>query len=129
MVSMAYRHYNNNPLGKSVGDCVIRAVSAVIGKGWDETFMDISAQAFRMADITASDSVWSAYLKGAGYKRRTIPDTCPDCYTIADFAADHPSGRYVVGTGTHAVAVIDGDVFDSWDSTGEIPTFYFERAE
>lgn len=124
---MSYIYYNNNPLGKSVGDCVIRAVSAVTGKSWDEVFMDISSKAFRMADITASDAVWTSYLRDIGYTRHTIPNTCPDCYTIADFAADHPSGRYVAGTGSHAVAVINGNVYDSWDSTREVPTFYFEK--
>lgn len=126
---MSYRYYNNNPLGKSVGDCVIRAVSAATGKSWDEAFMELSSQAFRMADITASDAVWNAYLRTIGFERETIPNTCPDCYTIGDFADDHPEGRYILGTGTHAVAVIDGCIYDSWDSSNEIPIYYFEKTE
>lgn len=48
-------------------------------------------------------------------------------YTVGDFASDHPRGRYVLGTGKHAVAIVDGDVIDSWDSRGEIPKYYFVK--
>ena len=48
-------------------------------------------------------------------------------YTISDFAADHPSGSYIIGTGEHAVAVVDGNIIDSWDSSKEIPLYYFTK--
>lgn len=32
---MAYRHYNENPNYKSVGDCTIRAISKVLNQSWD----------------------------------------------------------------------------------------------
>ena len=48
-------------------------------------------------------------------------------YTVADFAAGHPTGRYILGTGEHAVAVVDGDIIDSWDSSQEIPIYYFTK--
>ena len=56
-----------------------------------------------------------------------IPNTCPDCYTIADFCNDHPYGTYILATGTHVVAVIDGDYYDTWDSGNEIPIFYWQK--
>jgi hypothetical protein len=34
---------------------------------------------------------------------------------------------FVIGTGTHAVAVIDGNIFDAWDSSHEIPQYYLEK--
>lgn len=51
----------------------------------------------------------------------------PDCYNVKDFAQDHPKGRYVVGTGTHVIAVIDGNYYDTWDSGEEIPVYYWEK--
>ena len=82
-----------------------------------------------MHDWGNSDPVWGAYLRSRGFERRAIPNTCPDCYTVGDFARDHSKGDYVLGTGRHAVAVLDGGlIMDTWDSSQEIPTFYFERS-
>jgi len=36
-----------------------------------------------------------------------------------------PKGTYIIGTGSHAVAIINGDYYDSWDSGDEIPSFFF----
>jgi hypothetical protein len=47
-------------------------------------------------------------------------------YTIRDFCRDHNKGTYILATGTHVVAVKNGDYIDTWDSGAEIPIFYFE---
>ena len=47
--------------------------------------------------------------------------------TVREFAKDHPEGKYILGTGTHAVAVIDGDYIDTWDSGDEVPIYYFQE--
>lgn len=80
-----------------------------------------------MADMPSSNHVWGTYLVGEGFSRRVIPDTCPDCYTVKDFANDHRWGVYVLATGDHVVAVEDGDYYDAWDSGDEIPTYYFQK--
>jgi hypothetical protein len=61
-------------------------------------------------------------------KRRTIED-CPDCYTVEDFCQEHPNGVFVIGTGSHVVAVVDGCAFDAWNSLQETPVYYFEKGE
>lgn len=119
--------YNPNPLGKSVGDCVIRAISKILDKGWVWTYIELCIQGLLMADMPSSNAVWGAYLKSKGFHKENIPDTCPDCYTIADFANDNPRGIYAVCTGSHVVAVINGGVFDSWDSLRETPIFYWRK--
>lgn len=80
-----------------------------------------------MCDWGNSNSVWDAYLREKGFIRAAIPNTCPECYTVEDFARENPKGLFVVATGSHAIAVADGDVYDSWDSTQEIPTYYYFR--
>ena len=82
-----------------------------------------------MADMPSANAITTAYLKKNGFHRRTIPDDCPDCYTIADFCKDHPKGTYIIGTGSHLTTVIDGDLWDSWDSSNECPVYYFEKME
>ena len=56
-------------------------------------------------------------------------DECPDCYTVADFAAEHPSGTYILSLSGHVVCVMDGDYYDTWDSGGEIPLYYWCKEE
>lgn len=122
-----YIYYNPNPLKLSVGDCTIRAISKVTYQTWEDTYLDLIHQGLTMYDMPSSNRVWSEYLKIRGFHKQFIPNTCPDCYTIKDFCRDFPYGEYVVGTGEHVVAVIDGNYYDSWDSGNEIPIYYFER--
>lgn len=123
-----WTEYNPNPLGLKVGDCVIRAISKALNKRWEETYIELCVQGFMMGDLASSNAVWSAYLKHKGFKRFTVMD-CPDCYTLEDFCQDHPQGVFVIGTGSHAVAVVDGRIFDAWDSRRETPVYYFEKGE
>lgn len=71
------------------------------------------------------NDIWSEYLQYLGFDRFEMPfgTRC----TVEQFAEDHQHGAYVLGTGKHAVAVVDGDVIDSWDSTQEIVRYYFKK--
>ena len=122
-----YIYRNPNPMGKSVGDCVVRAISIAFNIPWKDVYIDLTDEGFAKCDMPSSNDVWSSYLINNGFQRKIIPDTCPDCYTIRDFCYDHPRGLYIVATGSHVVAVIDGDYYDSWDSGNEVPIYYFER--
>ena len=124
---MAYQYFQNNPSGKILGDCVVRAISLATDESWQKTYIGLALQGFLMSDLPNSDAVWGAYLKNNGFVRHSIPNTCPDCYTIEDFALEHPEGVYVLGTGTHAVCLINGTIMDAWDSSTETPIFYYTR--
>jgi hypothetical protein len=120
---------NRNPMKKRVGDCVIRALSAVMNEPWDRVYIDVMLEGFSLKDMPSANYVWGAYLKRNGYIRETIPNTCPKCYSVKDFCKDHPEGRYILGTGQHAIAVIDGDYLDTWDSGDEVPVFYWKKGD
>lgn len=122
-----YRHYNPNPIKANASDCVIRMLTLVTGQPWAQCYLDVVEKGLALGDMPSSNSVWIPLLLDMGFKRYSLPDTCPDCYTIEDFAVEHPQGEYVVGTGTHVVCIKDGFVWDSWDSTAEIPIFYLRR--
>ena len=121
-------YYNPNPLQrKNVGDCTVRAISKALNSTWDSAFIDLASQAFFNKDMPSSNSVVSAYLHSKGFRRYAISNLCPDCYTFKDFANDHQKGTYVVGTGSHVACIKDGRLFDAWDSSNEVPIFYWRK--
>ena len=91
----------NNPAGRNVGDCSVRAISAALGVDWETAFALIAKAAYQMADMPSSNSVWG----------------------------DHPHGVYVLGFGNHVATVKDGIILDSWDSSNEIPQYYWSKGE
>lgn len=123
---MIHVQSNPNPLNKRVGDCTVRAVALATDESWNDTYMQLCLKGYSMADMPSSNVVWGAYLKDKGFTRHT---ECEDCYTVREFARDHPEGIYVLGCGTHAVVVKDGNYFDSWDSGDENVIYYYEKGE
>lgn len=124
-----WKMFLNNPAGRNVGDCAVRAVSVALGVDWETAYAMLAKAGYQMADMPTSNGVIGAVLRQNGFYRHAIPNTCPDCFTIGDFADDHPEGVYVVGTGNHVVCIRDGIVMDSWDSTREVPVYYWSRKE
>lgn len=122
---MGYKYFNMNPDRLDTSDCVVRAIAAVMGLSWEDAYVDLSMQGFAMHKVFVVNDVWGEYLKLNGFKRSIIPDTCPNCYTIRKFCEDNPEGKYIVATGSHVVAVIDGDYYDSWDSGDEVPIYFW----
>lgn len=122
-----WQFVNPNPAYNFVGDCVVRALTIALDSDWDTIFLGLAAYGFNIKDMPSGNAIWSAYLRDKGFKRYIIPNECPNCYALKDFCKDHPNGIFVIGTGTHAVTVIDGDYYDSWDSGNVIPIYYFTK--
>jgi len=130
MIGMnTYRRYNANPVANRTGDCAIRAVAAALGISWDEAFDLIAYNAKQMGEIMESNAAWGSVLRQHGFQRAVIPNSCPDCFTANDFALDHPRGVYVLGFGNHVATVIDGQLLDTWNSSDEIPQYYWYQEE
>ena len=122
-----YRYLNLNPTGRRTDDCVIRALAKSFGVDWVTMYKNIADEGLRKHDIMQANHVWIGWLERHGYRMFPIPNTCPDCYTVKDFCREHKTGSYILGTGTHVVAVSDGDWFDIFDSGDLIPIYYFRR--
>lgn len=122
-----YKFYQPNPLEKRTEDCVIRALTKALDVDWETASIYAIIQQIMDADIYTKNYVWGNLLLRNGYTKHHLPDTCPDCYTIRNFADDHKQGTYIVGTGDHVVAVIDGDYYDTFDSGDAVPVVYYRK--
>lgn len=121
--------YNPNPTGRSVGDCSVRAIAKALNIDWEEAYILITSNGFNMGDMPSSDSVWGSVLRERGFYKKAISNYCPNCYTVNDFCHDNPVGTFVLGFGGHVATVVDGDLYDSWDSSREIPIYVWYRKE
>ena len=124
---MMFRYYNPNKKNKTAGDCVVRMLTIVTNKSWHDCYWMLCEEGEQFGDMPSANYVWLNILYNLGFKRYIIPDTCPICYTIKQFCLDHPKGLFVVGTGSHVVAIKDGLYYDSWNSGDAIPIFYLEK--
>lgn len=127
---MSYIYYNPNPSGKDVGDCVVRGLCKILGiDNWREVYTKVSLKGYEFYDMPSSNSIWDLVLKDYGYYPALLPNTCPRCYTLKQFCRDYPRGRFLVATGSHVIAVVNGNYYDTEDSGNEIVTYYYSREE
>ena len=121
--------YNPNPEAYRTDDCTIRALTKALNMSWDEAYDTLAEHGRELGDMMHKNWVWGDLLLKNGYSRYAVPNTCPRCYTVSDFANDHPSGMYVLCSGEHVVVLISGDWYDTWDSGDEVVIFYYWRKE
>lgn len=124
-----WRQYNPNPKGLLVGDCVIRAISKALGITWEDAYMAVCMEGYAMKDLPNANRVWGHYLQEHGFQREWLPDECPECYTVQQFAADHPDGTYILAIDGHVVCCQSGDWWDSWDSKDRTPLYVWHKKE
>ena len=119
--------FQNNPVGRKVGDCAVRAISKALNMGWEAAYIALTINGLQIGDMQNSDAVSSATLRQHGFERLNIPNECPMCYSVKDFCDDHPHGVFVLYCGGHVVTAINGDYYDSWDSGSEVVQYVWYR--
>ncbi len=125
-----YEYYNPNPFQLDTDDCTLRALTKALGVDWDTAHVLMDNMAMQMGLVGGGKKeVFFALLRQYGFDRNIIPNTCPDCYTAEDFANEHFKGTYILGFGDHVVSVVDGIIYDTWDSRKLVPHFYWNKKE
>ena len=118
---------NPNPCRREEPDCVVRAISLATDQTWDNVHTDLCVLSNLLCTMPSVNWLWERYLLDCGFEKFLLPESCPSCISVREFSNRFHSGTYVIGTGTHAVAVIDGNYLDSWDSGDETPTYFFRK--
>lgn len=120
-VTADLKYYNANTRGKSVGDCAKRSLSVAYSMDYDEVSRELNEIKRSIgANHYNENIVIRTFCNRRGDKFVTVPSS--ESITVDEFSEDHSSGVYVLFVGktldtrsTHAVAVVNGTVYDSWN--------------
>jgi hypothetical protein len=123
-------NYNANSRGTSTGDCSVRAISLAFNKDYREVkqILNESAKRLRAQHYNSSKNIVEV-ISNVFHQGKYI-DIREQKLTVEQFADQHPSGIYLIGCGRtpdahkqysyslggHIVTIINGKVFDTWDS-------------
>ena len=122
-----WKYANPNPCRQEEPDCVVRAIALATDQDWEDVHWDLCTLSHIRCTMPSVNWLWGLYLKAYGFRRFQLPETCPECVTVREFARRYPEGTYVIGTGSHAVAIINGDWLDAWNSGDEIPSYFYVK--
>lgn len=134
-VFSAYKYYNANTRNNDVGDCVKRAISLALGRDYDQVGAELNKMKRALGqNAFNTPTVYNKYLKQFNVVPELLHPTAENSVTETQFAEAHPSGTYILEVGRpklrsgpynyylpdHLVAIIDGDIYDSWNSSNDI---------
>lgn len=119
-------NYNANPQDRNTGDCTIRALSLAYNKSYNNVKSELHNLASNNHGKFNDENVVRAYLEKNGYKTK-FDNTQQNLSTVEKFTKQHLHGCYVVfcsnkikqdtSNSFHLVAVLDGVIYDTWDSS------------
>lgn len=120
--------YNANSAGNRVGDCVKRACSIAFNMPYSQVNKEMAAiiKQSGIPSLTyASPYVFNRFFVKMGYPLRPTDVPVPERVTLAEFADTNATGTWIVEVSakqdkpsSHMVAIVDGSIYDSWNSTG-----------
>lgn len=132
-----YVKYNANNRGSSVGDCVKRAISLAFDMSYTEVSKLLNAESKETGhDYTSPLTFYNVIAKLSGDKdHQWVHLKSDEQSTLSDFVDYRcQSGTWLIQTGSsqksftsnHIVCVVDGTIYDSWDSSEEWVKSYYE---
>lgn len=108
-----FKYYNNNPFGRHVNDCSVRAIALATNQTWDQTYRILSNYA-REEGITFSEVEFiNEFLSERFEKFCQSPQN--KSIKVGDFANLQLPGRYLITMSGHITCVIDGTIYDTFD--------------
>lgn len=123
-----FKRYNANSNNKNVGDCVKRSLSVA----YSEDYNDVSKELNKIKRSLGYQQfniypVFSKYLslRGDSFVKNSDAEL-----TVQEFSEQYSSGVYLIlcgkefGKTSHMVAIVDGNYYDSWDSSEQIVSYY-----
>lgn len=128
-----FHYYNANPKNRLTTDCVVRAIATAVI--WEDAYNTVIKEMAHFQIKTGFDpgdgSVgMDKFLTSIGFTKRKQPRKSDNTkYTGKEFCEmigkEHKRIVANIG-GNHTVAIIKGQVWDTWNSTGKTIGNYWE---
>lgn len=114
-----FHYHNANPKNKWTTDCVVRAISTVTGKSWEAVLKELTEFAIHYGQMVNDPILYSKYLDKLGFVKMNQPKRDNGFkYTGYTFCRKNPDITCIAHIGGHhLVAIVEGKVWDIWDST------------
>lgn len=116
-----FHFYNANPKGRFTGDCRIRAIAAACDVPYNQVVMDLARIQCETGYDQCEKQGIGILLKEYGWVKQSQPRKDDNTkYTGEEFCKylANKNIKYVAHIGGHhLVAIVNGKVYDTWDST------------
>ena len=124
-----FHFHNENPWKRVTGDCTFRALATAMEKPWKEVVMEMAEMSCRTGYAINDKKGIERYLKEQGWVKHKQPRKqdwkkytgVEFCELLQSNECDLPvskRARYIAHIGGHhIVAIVNGQVWDTWDST------------
>lgn len=120
-----FTYYNANPKRRNTGDCVIRALCVALEKPYEEVVIDLAKLQAKDCYDTGDPKLYGKYLSQQGWIKMAQPRhddntkyTGIEWCSFLQFWKKKNYKRMVAHIGSgHIVAIIDGKIIDTWNSS------------
>jgi len=116
-----FHFHNANPKNRITTDCVIRAIATALDKPYNDIAMEMAQMQCETGYDVGDKMLYDKYLQSKGWIKHKQPRKYDNTkYTGKEFCEKiaNKYSRYVANIGgNHIVAIVEGKVYDIWDST------------
>ena len=125
-----FHYHNENPKNRITTDCVIRAVSTATKTPYNQVVMELAEMQCKTGYDDGDKKLYDQYLQSKGFVKYSQPrkddntkftgkEWCLRLQEDIDWATNGEQLKNIVAHigGNHVVAIVDGKVWDTWDST------------
>ena len=123
-----YKRYNANNRGNNSPDCVCRAISLAFDVSYNSIHRELTQLVKGTMHNYKNIRFYQKVIKNHGGSDFIREE---DLILVREWIDKHPDGTYILQTGekagvsNHLICVIDGAVYDSWDSRDQFVVGYF----
>jgi hypothetical protein len=120
-----FNFYNANPKNRITGDCVIRALCTAMNEPYDIVYRELFEFSMKTKYMLNDKKCYEKWLESKGWVKKAQPRKSDNtkytgkefCKEIQEYTFNYPSRIIAKIGGHHIVSIIDGRVWDIWDST------------
>lgn len=120
-----FHWYNANPKSKLTADCVVRALSVALKQDYEQTYRELFELSLKTGYMLNDKKCYEKYLSNKGWLKMPQPKKCNNtkytgkefCENAQEYTFTYPSRMIAHIGGHHLVAIVEGKIWDTWNST------------